>query len=96
MSCSSLAEPIQNVISRGVEHDADVFGQEVVHGVVADPQATGQAAEQALGENNLSDPNPSPLMEFWFDSHPSTSFRAAFAKHYNPWTPGAQPKYFKK
>ena len=91
-----FAEPIGNTISRQVEHDADVFGQESVHGIVADPQATGQAAEQMLGESVYAEPNPSALVEFWTDSHPSTAFRAAFARHYDPWAAGEEPKYFKK
>ncbi len=93
---SFFAEPIGNAFSRSMEHDADVFGQEVVHGIVADPQTAGQASFQLLGENQFVDPNPSAFVEFWTDSHPSTSFRAAFAKHYDPWAPGAEPKYFKK
>ena len=91
-----LGEPIQSSFSRAQEHAADVFGEEVVHGIVADPQATGQAAFQLLGENSFVDPNPSPLVEFWTGSHPPIWFRAAFARHYNPFAPGSQPKYFTK
>lgn len=93
---SFFAEPIGNAFSRSMEHDADVFGQEVVHGIVTDPQAAGQASFQLLGENEFVDPNESPLVEFWTDSHPSIAFRAAFSKHYDPWAPGEEPKYFKK
>jgi len=93
---SFLGEPIQNAYSRAHEHAADVYGEEVVHGIVADPQATGQAAFQLLGENSFVDPNPSPFVEFWSGSHPPIWFRAAFAKHYNPYAPGSEPKYFKK
>ena len=93
---SFLGEPIQNSFSRTQEHAADVYGQEVVHGIVANPQATGQAAFQLLGDNALVDPNPSPFVEFWTGSHPPIWFRAAFAKHYDPWAPDAQPKYFPK
>ena len=91
---SFLGNPIDSSFSRAQEHAADVFGQEVVHGIVADPQATGQAAFQLLGDNSLVDPNPSPFVEFWTGSHPPIWFRAAFAKHYVPWAPDAQPKYF--
>jgi STE24 endopeptidase len=91
-----LGEPIQNAYSRSQEHAADVFGEEVVHGIVADPQATGQAAFQLLGDNSLVVPDPSPLVEFWTGSHPPIWFRAAFAKHYDPWTSDAAPKYFPK
>jgi Zn-dependent protease with chaperone function len=93
---SFAAEPIDNAISRGMEHDADVFGQEVVHGIVADPQATGVASNQLLGETSFEQPNPPEWLVWWLDSHPSTSFRAAFAKHYDPWAPGEEPKFFPK
>jgi len=93
---SFLGEPIQSAFSRAQEHAADVYGEEVVQGIVADPQATGQAAFQLLGENSFVDPNPSPLVEFWTGSHPPIWFRAAFAKHYQPFAPGSEPKYFKK
>ena len=91
-----LSEPIQNTFSRSIEHSADVYGQEVVHGIVADPQATGQQLEQLLGEDSYSAPDPSPFVTFWASSHPSTWWRAAFAKHYDPWARGAAPKYFSR
>lgn len=91
-----VSSPIQNWTSRGMEQDADIFGIEAVHGVVADPQATGQAFFQLLGETDVDEPNPNPFFEFWADSHPSIPFRAAFARHYDPWAPGASPKFFTK
>jgi STE24 endopeptidase len=91
-----LGNPIDSSFSRTQEHAADVFGQEVVHGIVSDPQATGQAAFQLLGDNSLVDPNPSPFVEFWTGSHPPIWFRAAFARHYDPWASDAEPKYFPK
>jgi Zn-dependent protease with chaperone function len=91
-----FGQPIQSMYSRAQEHAADVYGQEVVHGIIPDPQATAQTAFDILGENSLDDPQSSPLIEFWFGSHPPIWFRAAFAKHYNPWAPDAQPKYFPK
>ena len=93
---SFFAEPLANALSRGAEHDADVFGQEVVHGIVADPREAARASFQLLGEKSYDDPNPSAFVEFWTDSHPSIPFRAAFAKHYDPWAPGAEPKYFSR
>ena len=91
-----ITEPIGNTYTRMQEHAADVFGQEVIHGIVQDPQATGQAAFDLLGENGLSDPYPSPFIEFWTYSHPAIGRRAAFAKYYDPWAAGAEPKYFQK
>jgi Zn-dependent protease with chaperone function len=93
---SFLSEPISNGFSRSQEHAADVYGQEAIHGIVADPQTTAQQAFQVLGEQSLVDPNPNRFVEFWTFSHPSISSRAAFARAYNPWTPGEKPKYFSK
>jgi STE24 endopeptidase len=91
---SFLSEPIINGFSRSNEHAADVYGQEAVHGIVADPQATAQHSFQVLGEQSLTDPSPNRFVEFWTFSHPSISSRAAFAAAYNPWVPGQHPKYF--
>ena len=93
---SFLSEPITNSYQRSQEHAADVYGQEAMHGIVGDPQAVAQQAFQVLGEESLTDPNPSPFVEFWTFSHPSIGRRAAFAAAYDPWVAGAQPKYFQK
>ena len=66
---SFLTEPVASGFSRMHEHEADVYGQEAVHGIVADPQGTGQAAFQLLGETSLADPHPSPFVVFWTYSH---------------------------
>ena len=91
---ATLAEPIENAFSRRIEHNADVYGQEAVHGIVADPQAIARQSFQVLGEDSLEDPIPHPLFEWWFDTHPSIRFRAAFAEAYDPWTLGMHAKYF--
>ena len=93
---SFFSEPIVNGFSRMHEHEADVYGQEAIHGIVADPQTTAQQSFQLLGEMSLTDPNPSPFVEFWTFGHPSVSSRAAFAAAYNPWAPGQHPRYFSK
>jgi Zn-dependent protease with chaperone function len=93
---SFFSEPLENAFSRRHEHAADVYGEEVVHGIVANPQATGRAAFQLLGENSFDYPFPSKFYDFWTGSHPPTWFRAAFAKDYDPWAAGEAPKYFKK
>ncbi|AXC14518.1 peptidase M48, Ste24p [Acidisarcina polymorpha] len=89
-----LGEPVQSAFSRSLEHAADIYGQEVVHGIVADPQRVGRAAFQLLGENGLATPNPSAFVTFWTADHPPLWWRASFAKHYDPWTANAQSKYF--
>ena len=88
--------PIVSAYSRSNEHAADVYGQEVVHGIVRDPQATARAAFAVLGETSLDDPTPAPFYEWWVDSHPPIWLRAAFAARYDPWAAGEAPKYFKK
>jgi Zn-dependent protease with chaperone function len=91
-----LGEPIMNGYSRAHEHAADVYGEEVIHGIVADPQSAAQSAFQLLGENSFDDPAPHPFVAFWTGSHPPIWFRAAFAKAYKPFAPGNEPKYLKK
>lgn len=89
-----VSEPFDNAVSRSIEHAADVYGQEAIHGIVADPQTTTRLGFQKLGENSLDDPTPHPFVEFWTYSHPSIAKRAAFAAAYDPWTAGQHPKYF--
>jgi STE24 endopeptidase len=91
-----VAEPIGNSISRAQEHQADVFGQEVVHGIVSDPQTVNAESFQRLGEQSLEYPYPSPLVVFWTYTHPPIAERESFAVHYDPWRPGGQPRYFRK
>lgn len=92
---SFLLQPVSNAVSRYFEHQADVFGQEAIHGIVADPQKTAVAAFNALGQSWLEDPNPNPFIEFWLYDHPSTQHRAEFALHYDPWANGGHGKFFK-
>ena len=91
---SFAVEPLSNSISRAQEHQADVFGQEVVHGIVADPQKTAALSFQRLGEESLEYPWPNPFVVFWSYTHPPISERERFAAHYNPWQAGVEPRYF--
>jgi Zn-dependent protease with chaperone function len=93
---SFLLQPASNAFSRYFEHQADVYGQEAIHGIVADPQKTAVAAFNALGEAWLEDPRPSPFIEFWTYSHPSVQRRANFAAHYDPWAGGGHGEFFSK
>src|SRR6201996_2162495 len=93
---SLFVEPIASSLSRSTEHAADVYGIEAIHGIVPDPQSAAKGAFDVLGETSLDDPNPSRFVEFWRYDHPATGRRAAFAKAYDPWAPGMEPKYFKK
>jgi Zn-dependent protease with chaperone function len=91
-----LLEPVDNAVSRHFEHQADVYGQEAIHGIVPDPQKTAVAAFNDLGKAWLDDPNPSPLIEFWLYNHPSNQSRANFALHYDPWAHGGHGEFFEK
>ena len=89
-----LLEPVDNAVSRCFEHQADVYGQEAMHGLVPDPRKTAVASFQALGEAWLEDPNPNPIIEFWLYNHPSVKNRANFAAQYNPWANGGHGEFF--
>jgi STE24 endopeptidase len=89
-----FVEPVQNTFSRHFEHQSDVYGQEAIHGIVADPQRTAVSAFNQLGEAWLEDPSPSPFIEFWEFSHPSVQSRADFARHYDPWANGGRGEFF--
>ena len=95
MLLEAASEPVGNTISRRIEHQADVYGQEAMHGIVADPQRTAAAAFQQLGEAWLEEPHPNPLVVFWTYDHPSIASRAKFAAQYDPWTAGGEPQYFR-
>jgi STE24 endopeptidase len=90
---SFVAEPVGNAFSRWEEHAADVYGQEVIHGLVPNPQATTVRSFQRLGELWLDNPYPNPFVVFWTYSHPSTAARVRFAAHYDPWVQDRHPKY---
>lgn len=91
---SFFLEPVSNTFSRHFEHQADVYGQEAIHGIVPDPQRTAVSAFNHLGEAWLEDPNPSPFIEFWEFNHPSVQSRANFAMHYDPWKNGGHGEFF--
>ncbi|HVN93795.1 MAG TPA: M48 family metallopeptidase [Terracidiphilus sp.] len=90
-----LLQPVSNAVSRHFEHQADVYGQEAIHGIVPNPQQTAVAAFNDLGRSWLDDPNPNPFIEFWLYDHPSEQHRAEFAAHYDPWANGGHGEFFK-
>lgn len=89
-----VLEPVSNAFSRHFEHQADIYGQEAIHGIVAHPRQTAVSAFNHLGEAWLEEPNPNPFIEFWLYSHPSTEHRANFAAHYDPWVNGGHEEFF--
>jgi STE24 endopeptidase len=91
-----VLEPASNTVSRYFEHQADIYGQEAIHGIVPDPRKTAVSEFNHLGESWLEDPNPSPFIEFWEYDHPSIKTRANFALHYDPWAIGGHGEFFDK
>lgn len=91
-----ILQPASSTFSRHFEHEADIYGQEAIHGLVADPQKTAVSAFNHLGEAWLEDPNPNPFVEFWTYGHPSVQNRANFAMHYDPWANGGHGRFFEK
>ena len=91
-----VLQPATNCFSRYFEHQADVYGQEAIHGLVADPQKTTVSGFNHLGEAWLEDPAPGPFTEFWEFDHPSVQSRANFAAHYDPWANGGHGRFFDK
>ena len=87
---SFLTEPLINAYSRNQEHQADVYGLEVVHGIVPDSRAVAVHSFQVMGEVDLDEPDPNPFIEFWMYTHPSTSERIAFSASYDPWPSGSE------
>jgi Zn-dependent protease with chaperone function len=90
-----ISMPIENGYSRMQEHNADVYGLEVIHGIVPNAPEVAAHAFQILGEIGLADPNPPGLITFWLYSHPPLAQRLVFAHTYDPWSKGESPKYVK-
>jgi Zn-dependent protease with chaperone function len=89
-----VVTPIGNTVSRHFEHQADIYGLEVIHGIVPRPTDAAVIAFQTLGEVNLSDPKPSRLIELWLYDHPPLNKRIEFAQTYDPWSKG-RPQFVK-
>ncbi|HLK19721.1 MAG TPA: M48 family metallopeptidase [Bryobacteraceae bacterium] len=74
-----FSEPIVNGYSRWQEHQADVYGLEIIRGIVPDPAQVTAHTFQVMGEDGLDEPDPNRFLVFWTYSHPSISDRVAFA-----------------
>ena len=92
---SFFASPIDNAFSRHIEHDADIHGLEVIHGIVPNSPQVAAAAFQKLGEKSLDYPHPNPIYVFWTYGHPDTASRLQFALHYRPWDEGKPNEFVK-
>lgn len=75
-----FGSPVINTISRYNEHQADIYGMEIT-------DITGEAAAVSFDKftaYNLSDPDPHPIIEFWFYTHPSLKKRMEFVRNFRP------------
>ena len=96
LSLLSLAgEPIGNAFSRNIEHQADIYGLEVTHGLFPDNGEVAASAFQKLGEKSFDYPNPNPVFIFWSYTHPPIADRVRFSLQYDPWRTPSGPKYVK-
>jgi len=90
-----VADPISNGFSRYVEHQADVYGLEVTHGVIQEAGQAAAASFQVEGESYLADPDPNPVNVFLFYDHPPISDRIRLCVSYDPWSKGLEPEFVK-
>ncbi len=91
---SFLTEPIVNGYSRWQEHQADVYGVEILHKLTPNARAATIHGFQVMGEISLDEPHPNPFIVFWTFTHPPTSDRIRFIATYEPWSSGT-PQYVK-
>jgi Zn-dependent protease with chaperone function len=92
---SFASNAIGSTFSRYQENQADVYGLEVTHGIIADP---GQACAQSFqnyGEKALVDPDPNPIQVFLFYDHPTVTSRIHLCVTYDPWSKGESPQFVK-
>jgi STE24 endopeptidase len=88
-----LSSPGLNGFSRYLEHQADVYGLEVVHGLVPNSSEVAAASFQHLGEEWLDYPYASRAAIICLWDHPSIPDRIQFALSYDPWKQGRTPQF---
>ncbi len=94
LSVFSLAvQPVSAAVSRYLEHQADIYGLEAIHGLTPDSPQVAAHAFQKLGEKALSYPAPHPLLVLWTYGHPPVAERLRFAVTYRPWDEGRPGRY---
>jgi Zn-dependent protease with chaperone function len=88
-----VLEPVFATASRVNEHEADVYGLEITHGLIDDPSQAAAQAFQVLGEHALAYPDPNPFFVAWTFDHPPLRDRIEFALAYDPWKKGEAPQF---
>jgi STE24 endopeptidase len=79
-----VVSPLFLAYSRGLEHEADIFGLELTR----DNHAAASAFV-VLQQENLGNPRPGWLYKLWRSSHPPLGERIDFCNTYRPWETGA-------
>ncbi|MCD4779865.1 MAG: M48 family metallopeptidase [Candidatus Omnitrophica bacterium] len=74
---SFLITPALNAFSRLLERDADLYGLQNTTN-----KGSFVSMMNKLGEMNLAEKNPSPMVEMFFYDHPPVGKRIAFAQQY--------------
>ena len=92
---SAVSQPIVSGVIRTMEHEADIYGLEVIHGLVPASEQVAAQAFQKLGEKGLAFPTPNPLYVLWTYDHPTIAARIAFAVQYQPWNAGKPTQFVK-
>jgi Zn-dependent protease with chaperone function len=92
---SFIGTPIGSTFSRHIEHQADVYGLEVIHGLVPESSHVAAVAFQKLGEKSYDYPYPNRFLVFWIYNHPAIADRLVFALDYKPWEQGKPSQYVK-
>lgn len=75
-----IFQPITNGTSRWMERQSDDYAMRMSR---VDGETAATAFDK-LSVFNLSDPDPSPLVEFWFYDHPALKERMKFARTWKP------------
>jgi len=78
-----------------MEHEADVYGLEVTHGIYDSSPEVAAMSFQKLGEKSLDYPNPNSFYVFWTYSHPTIANRLQYALRYRPWEQHRPLQYMK-
>jgi Zn-dependent protease with chaperone function len=85
-----LGAPVSNAISRGIEHEADVFALELTH-----DNDAGARSFLVLAEGNRSNPEPAGWVKWVLFSHPPLGERIRFALEYKPWETGEKNRAYR-
>jgi STE24 endopeptidase len=90
-----IAQPLSANFTRTLEHQADIYGLEVIHGITPDSSQAAAHAFQKLGEKGLTYPAPNSMYAFLLYTHPPIHERLQFAVAYRPWDRGQPMRYIR-